>query len=131
MNSILISYDCPNARNTDLCLIIQLIWYFFNADDEAPTLDCPDVTSNTDVGLDSSSSVVFNTTATDNVDANPSVTCFPTSDSVFEVGDTTVNCTSTDIAGNVGNCSFIVTIIGNDRTLNKSSTVRFNVIHGI
>lgn len=88
--------------------------FFVNADDEAPTLDCPDLTSNTDMEFDSSSTVVFNATATDNVDDNVTVTCSPTSDSVFQIGVTTVDCTSTDSVGNIGTCSFNVTVIGND-----------------
>ena len=101
-----------------------------NADMEAPVLvGCPsNITSNTDVGADTSSTVMFtDPTATDNVDASPFVTCSALSGSVFALGDTTVDCTSTDVALNVGTCSFVVTVEGEEKTLGKSSTLQFNL----
>jgi hypothetical protein len=49
--------------------------------------------------------------ATDETDPpNPTVTCVPPSGSVFPVGDTTVNCSATDTAGNTGTNSFTITV---------------------
>ena len=48
-------------------------------------------------------------TATDNVGV-ASVTCDPTSGSVFPVGTTAVTCTATDLAGNTSTCTFNVTV---------------------
>ena len=84
------------------------------ADDEAPTLNCTNVTSTTDWGRNSSSNVVLDTTASDNVDTDLNVTCSHTSNDTFFIGDTAVNCSTTDIAGNTGTCLLFVTVIGND-----------------
>jgi hypothetical protein len=45
-------------------------------------------------------------TATDVVDASPSVSCAPASGSTFPVGDTTVHCTATDGSANAATASF-------------------------
>ena len=117
-----------------LAILIGLLVYNFcssNADMEAPVLvGCPsDMTSNTDAGIATSSTVVFtDPTATDNVDAAPSVACSLSSGPPFPLGDTTVTCTSTDVAGNVENCSFVVTVGGNEqKNIGKSSTLQFNL----
>ena len=49
-------------------------------------------------------------TATDAIDGNVVVTCSPISGSVFPVGQTTVNCSAVDAAGNTANSSFVVTV---------------------
>ena len=54
--------------------------------------------------------VDFVVTATDNTDANPTVTCSPASGSVFPHGTTTVTCTATDESGNQATASFTVTV---------------------
>jgi len=56
--------------------------------------------------------VSFTVTATDNLDASPTVTCAPSSGSVFAIGDTTVSCTAQDDAGNSSTGSFTVTVLG-------------------
>ena len=85
-------------------------------DDQAPTLTCPNVTSTTDDGLNTSSSVMFNPSATDNVDTDVTVNCSHTSDDAFLIEHTMVNCMSRDNAGNSGTCHFVVTVTGNDET---------------
>src|SRR5205809_7108392 len=55
--------------------------------------------------------VTFKVTATDNVDPSPTVRCSPPSGSIFHIGITTVTCTATDRAGNVGSGSFLVTVL--------------------
>jgi hypothetical protein len=49
-------------------------------------------------------------TATDLVDGAVSVTCLPASGSTFALGDTTVNCSATDAAGNPAASQFTVTV---------------------
>lgn len=49
-------------------------------------------------------------TATDTNPTNPTVNCSPASGSTFPITTTTVNCSSTDTAGNVSNGSFTVTV---------------------
>jgi hypothetical protein len=49
-------------------------------------------------------------TASDAVDGAPAVTCDHTSGSAFPLGTTTVNCSSTDAAGNTGTAPFTVTV---------------------
>jgi hypothetical protein len=54
--------------------------------------------------------VTFAATAADNIDETLTTTCLPASGAVFALGDTTVTCTATDAAGNIGTASFIVTV---------------------
>ena len=54
--------------------------------------------------------VTFAASATDAVDGTDPVTCNPASGSTFPLGTTTVNCSSTDSAGNTGHASFKVTV---------------------
>ncbi len=58
----------------------------------------------------SGAAVSFNPTATDIVDGTDSVSCTPASATTFAIGTTTVNCTATDHAGNIGHGSFTVTV---------------------
>lgn len=53
-------------------------------------------------------------TATDNLDGSVPVTCAPASGSTFPVGATTVECSATDSAGNVGTAQFTVTVTAAD-----------------
>jgi hypothetical protein len=55
--------------------------------------------------------VTFSVTATDNVDPSPTVTCIPSSGSVFPLGTTTVTCTATDSFRNTASASFMVTVV--------------------
>jgi hypothetical protein len=49
-------------------------------------------------------------TVVDNCDPGPLVACVPPSGSTFPEGTTTVTCTATDSSGNVGTCTFTVTV---------------------
>ena len=84
----------------------------FSLDTEEPSLNCRDVTSGTDWGLSSSSSVTIMPNATDNVDDMVSVTCTHTSNDTFPFGETNVTCQAIDAAGNIASCSFVVAVIG-------------------
>jgi hypothetical protein len=55
--------------------------------------------------------VNFSATATDDNPVNPVVTCVPASGSTFPLGETTVGCSATDIAGNTAVGSFTVTVV--------------------
>jgi Tol biopolymer transport system component len=46
----------------------------------------------------------------DNVGGDITISCDPPSGSVFPIGDTTVECTATDEAGNIGRALFTVTV---------------------
>ena len=48
--------------------------------------------------------------ATDNLDPTVPVVCVPPPGSFFPVGATAVTCTATDVAGNIGTTSFLVTV---------------------
>ena len=54
--------------------------------------------------------VNFTASATDLVDASPTVACIPPSGSTFPLGVTTVNCTATDDSNNVDSDSFTITV---------------------
>jgi len=78
-------------------------------DQTAPVLSLPaEVTTPATTATDAI--VTYSVSATDNRDSNPVVVCRPSSGSVFTIGDTTVNCTASDSAGNVRSESFVVTV---------------------
>jgi hypothetical protein len=54
--------------------------------------------------------VNYSVSATDDVDANPTVSCTPASGSTFPLGSTTVNCTARDATGNTNSGSFTITV---------------------
>ena len=94
-------------------VLMLLLWICcYLADDEAPILNCPNISSTTDEGLNSSSTVLLSSTATDNVDFHLVVICSHSSEDIFLIGDTTVNCSSTDAAGNTDTCLLVVTVTG-------------------
>jgi hypothetical protein len=78
---------------------------------EPPTVNVPaDITV---AASDSSGAIVyFQVTASDVIDASPSVSCEPPSGSLFPVGTTEVSCIATDHAGNVSSPgTFHVTVL--------------------
>src|SRR5574337_1789204 len=124
---------CTNFTNADLsnadltgALVVNA--NFSGANLSGATLDChgnsicassdhipPVVTppANQEIGRASSlGSIVFypTATATDNVGIVGQVTCTPASGTLFPVGTTTVDCSASDAAGNVGHASFVVTV---------------------
>jgi hypothetical protein len=58
----------------------------------------------------SGDNISFDVSATDNVSVTSGPTCSPASGSLFLVETTTVTCTASDAAGNVGTASFTVTV---------------------
>jgi hypothetical protein len=59
----------------------------------------------------SGATVTFVATAVDDVDGPVAVTCVPSSGSVFALGSTTVNCSASDLSGNVATGSFHVVVV--------------------
>ncbi len=55
-------------------------------------------------------SVSFNASAVDDVDSAITPVCSPASDSTFELGTTTVNCSATDLSANNGSATFNITV---------------------
>ncbi len=78
-------------------------------DTTAPTVTTPDQTI--EATGPTGAIAVFTPTATDAVDATPTVVCVPASGSAFPLGLTPVSCTATDDAGNTSNGSFNVTVV--------------------
>jgi hypothetical protein len=60
--------------------------------------------------------VNYTVSASDAVDGPVPVTCVPASGTTFAIGVTTVNCSASDKAGNVGQASFTVTVTATDTT---------------
>ena len=73
-------------------------------------LNCSDITSPTDTGVSTSSRVIIDTSASDNVDGDVSIVCSHTSNDTFSYGNTTVTCNATDSSANTENCTFIVSV---------------------
>jgi len=77
-------------------------------DTQAPTWSVPSSVTAETVNVNGAP-VTYTATASDNVGVTSS-SCTPTSGGFFPIGTTTVNCTASDAAGNVGTASFIVTV---------------------
>jgi large repetitive protein len=78
-------------------------------DDGAPLLNMPNSLTVEATGPDGAA-VVFEATATDNVDPNPSVACTPSSGDLFPLGTTNVTCIATDSGGLTTSGAFTVTV---------------------
>jgi large repetitive protein len=68
-------------------------------DSTAPTLSVPGLTT-AEATSGSGAVVAFSATATDALDASPTVSCSPGSGATFALGNTTVSCTASDHSGN-------------------------------
>ena len=80
-------------------------------DDEAPVLPAlSNISVGTDAGVCTAVVSWADIVATDNCDGNVTATCDPVSGSTFAKGDTTVNVSVTDAAGNTSTGSFTVTV---------------------
>ena len=98
--------DNQNASNSTADIACS----FFIHDVTAPVLS-----GNVDMTKEATSPAgavaAYSVSALDNVDGASDATCAPVSGSTFALGQTTVNCSKTDSAGNTGNASFKVTVI--------------------
>ncbi len=81
-------------------------------DKTLPDLTVPPTQSTSATGPDGALVTYPAATATDNLDADPTIACSPASGSLFPIGSTTVNCTATDDAGNQDTDSFDVEVSG-------------------
>lgn len=100
-------------------------------DGEAPVLQLPDdITA--ECANNGAANVDFTVTATDNVDADPTVECDVASGSSFPVGDTVVTCTATDFNGNVSDPeSFTVTVADSaDPSIVCPNDIEVNCVDG-
>jgi hypothetical protein len=76
--------------------------------------------------------VSYTVSGTDNVDKIVTVLCSPASDSIFPVGTTTVACSATDQAGNIGENSFQVIVLPPfELSLQLSSSSVVNPVSGV
>ena len=75
-----------------------------------PTIAAADVT--VDATSPAGATVAYTATATDILDANPTLVCAPIAGSVFPIGTTAVTCTATDAAGNTAHAQFAVHVRG-------------------
>jgi hypothetical protein len=79
-------------------------------DSTPPVLTVPD--SFSAVATSSEGAVVsFEASAADDTDGPITPNCVPASGTTFAPGDTTVTCTATDVAGNVGTGNFVISVI--------------------
>ena len=76
-----------------------------------PTIECPLPVRLDGTGPGGATVAFAPATATDNHDPNPTVLCDRIPGEVFAHGDTEVQCSATDVAGNDSSCGFLVTVI--------------------
>jgi probable HAF family extracellular repeat protein len=88
-----------------------VLWHPASGDTTPPTLTVPTAVT-VDATSPAGATVSFNTSATDNVDVAPSVTCTPASGTLFPIGDTGVTCTARDSSWNQSSASFVVHVRG-------------------
>ncbi len=95
--------SCTEPNNSATCSFTITV-----NDTQAPTIMCP---SNIGASTLAGCATVTYTDPTP-VDNCPGamVVCAPPSGTCFALGTTTVTCTATDAAGNMGNCTFTVTV---------------------
>lgn len=71
--------------------------------------------------------ITFSVTATDNIGVTVGPTCIPPSGFFFTIGNTQVNCTAEDAAGNIGIASFSVEVLspsqGVERLINMTNNL--------
>ena len=101
--------NTASATSTGISTGVTAQATVMTVDSTPPVLSLP---SNITVEATSASgaAVTYSVTATDAVDANPTVACSPASGSTFAIGTTTVNCTATDAANNQSSGSFTITV---------------------
>ncbi len=89
----------------------------FEAKDETPPVISVPGGITVNATTPGGAAVSFTASATDAFDGSLVTTCVPASGSIFPVGDTTVTCTASDSAGNMGSASFVVHVAGADEQL--------------
>ena len=91
------------SGNTNTCTFTVTV-----RDTTAPTIACP--TNQTVVCNGTNATATYSASATDLVDASPTVVINPPSGSSFPVGTNTVTVTAYDAAGNTNTCTFSVIV---------------------
>lgn len=91
-------------------------------DTTAPALTVPGAIT-VDATSKTGATVVYAASAADVVDGSVVPSCTPASAATFAVGDTTVDCTATDAAGNATTESFVVHVSGADEQLRSLASV--------
>jgi hypothetical protein len=81
----------------------------FEPDKTAPVITCSEDTTVACAG-EKGAVVTFETSALDECDPSPTITCDPASGSEFPLGETVVTCTAVDESGNSSECSFAVMV---------------------
>lgn len=84
-------------------------WHFFSYDLHPPVLNLP-ANMTVEGNVLNGAIVHYTVSAVDTVDGPRPISCTPSSGGVFAVGNTTVNCSSTDLSGNTANGSFVITV---------------------
>ncbi|MCX6804306.1 MAG: HYR domain-containing protein [Candidatus Diapherotrites archaeon] len=99
-------------RNISVNHVMITVYYFI--DTTAPQITAPSgiVAEATSLG---GAIILFDANATDTESGVKSSSCFPTSGSLFSLGDTIVSCTATDNAGNIG-LPYLFNVIIQDTT---------------
>ena len=112
-----------NIIKTGKCYPKKVLILFPNADDEPPTVICPNTTTvDVDAGM-ATANVTWSPspTANDTVDGvinSTTIVCEDSlgnvvmSDTLYSVGLTTVTCRANDTALNEGSCDFNITVVG-------------------
>ena len=118
MGSTLIYCEVQDAAgNTETASFTVTVNYTPPADTTPPVVTTTNITysitnstgiPHLNYNLPTAGDIITNSTGTYSLPLTP--TCIPPPGSSFPVGTTTVNCTATDAAGNVGTGSFTVTI---------------------
>ena len=92
------------SGNTNACTFIVTV----TPDAVPPVIDCP--TNMVIACAGTNATATYVATATDNVDANPTVIVTPPSGSTFPLGTNIVLVTAYDVAGNTNTCTFEVVV---------------------
>jgi hypothetical protein len=101
---------CTASDNSGHTLTREFVVHV--VDTVPPTLTVP-ASITTNATGPGAASVSYTVSATDTADPNPTVACDPPAETVFTIGDTTVRCIATDLAGNSSDpASFVVHVKG-------------------
>jgi len=87
-------------------------------DATAPQITAPESRSEAATGP-GGAAVSWDATAADGIDGSVDVMCTPASGSTFAIGDTMVECTSRDTAGNAAAETFVVHVTGEDEQIGE------------
>lgn len=105
-----VTYDAIDSSGNAATQVIRTVIVQDTID---PVITCPDdFTVYVNPG-ETEAVVEFEVTATDDVSdaVDIAIVCNPTSGSTLALGETVVNCTATDEAGNQATCTFTITVV--------------------